>query len=227
MVTSDRWFKAQGKEKSFQHITTTKPNDKPTYKLNEKYHLPNDYFNEKTVLEVGVALFASIHRVAGASVKVGLDPLARFYSPNYPKSVLHIQAVGEILPFPSESFDSILCINVLDHTLKPELVLSEIRRCLKKGGYFLFEIDTFKLPRVARNRLGNIDAAHPHHFSFKEIMELMEAAGFRQVRVAPSDIRLYLRSTKVQIQDRRLSSAFKVLFAKFFTGLEEKWILLV
>jgi SAM-dependent methyltransferase len=38
------------------------------------------------------------------------------------------------LPFPDKTFSLVLCIEVLEHLLQPELTLSEIRRVLRPGG---------------------------------------------------------------------------------------------
>jgi ubiquinone/menaquinone biosynthesis C-methylase UbiE len=43
-------------------------------------------------------------------------------------------AAGEALPFPSEAFDIVLAMDVLEHVREPEKVLAEISRCLKQGG---------------------------------------------------------------------------------------------
>lgn len=42
---------------------------------------------------------------------------------------------GRQLPFESESFDAILCSNVLEHTPESEVLLSELTRCLKTNGW--------------------------------------------------------------------------------------------
>lgn len=41
------------------------------------------------------------------------------------------------LPFPNDSFDVVLILDALHHMLRPERVLSEVRRVLKTGGLFL------------------------------------------------------------------------------------------
>jgi SAM-dependent methyltransferase len=47
---------------------------------------------------------------------------------------------GIRLPFPDESFDSVLCNQVLEHVFTPEDFLSEIRRVLKPGGKLLLTV---------------------------------------------------------------------------------------
>lgn len=41
----------------------------------------------------------------------------------------------ENLPFRDDSFDSILCIQVLEHVKEPQIILNELYRVLKKNGY--------------------------------------------------------------------------------------------
>ncbi len=47
---------------------------------------------------------------------------------------------GEVFPFPDQSFDSILCNQVLEHVFTPDLFLGEIFRVLKPGGQLLLTV---------------------------------------------------------------------------------------
>lgn len=47
---------------------------------------------------------------------------------------------GKIFPFDSESFDSVICNQVLEHVFEPKEFLSEINRILKPGGKFLITV---------------------------------------------------------------------------------------
>lgn len=47
---------------------------------------------------------------------------------------------GEIFPFEDNSFDSVLCNQVLEHVFKPNLLLSEMYRVLKPGGKCLLTV---------------------------------------------------------------------------------------
>lgn len=44
---------------------------------------------------------------------------------------------GIHLPFRSEVFDLITCIEVLEHSQHPDKIIEESYRCLKRGGYFI------------------------------------------------------------------------------------------
>ncbi len=60
----------------------------------------------------------------------GIDPEVRFYSGDFPFA----QAAGELLPFKSGSFDTVMIVSVLDHTLSPHQVIAESARVLRSGG---------------------------------------------------------------------------------------------
>jgi len=52
------------------------------------------------------------------------------------------------LPFESERFDAVFCLEVLEHVSSPEVALREFKRVMKKGGYGVFLVpsdsDLFK-----------------------------------------------------------------------------------
>lgn len=59
---------------------------------------------------------------------------------------------GEELKFPDNSFDLVVCNNVLDHVQDSNRCLSEIHRVLKPGGYFVFGQDLSDEEDIARQR---------------------------------------------------------------------------
>lgn len=81
-------------------------------------------FGEAGAKVIGVDPFP--HRVKGASIRASLD---------YGQKRTHfILAPGEELPFASESFDIIVCEDVMEHVVSHSQVLREIARTLKPGG---------------------------------------------------------------------------------------------
>lgn len=95
------------------------------------------------VLEVGCGTLGLIF-FFGAPNAVGVDPLADHYRRLFPLWQDHartIAASGENLPFPDESFDVVLCDNVVDHAESPRRILEEIARVLVPGGLFYFEVN--------------------------------------------------------------------------------------
>lgn len=52
---------------------------------------------------------------------------------NHTNSKIDVFYNGESIPFENETFDSLVCFEVLEHTFNPEIILPEITRVLKKG----------------------------------------------------------------------------------------------
>ncbi|HEY1677611.1 MAG TPA: class I SAM-dependent methyltransferase [Candidatus Sulfotelmatobacter sp.] len=51
--------------------------------------------------------------------------------------LVNVIARGEQLPVTSESFDLVICTQVLEYVCEPDVLLAEIRRVLKRGGSLL------------------------------------------------------------------------------------------
>ncbi len=52
-----------------------------------------------------------------------------------------VQAAGESLPFPNETFDAVVCCLVIEHAADPDEVLSEVARVVAPGGRFLLLVN--------------------------------------------------------------------------------------
>src|SRR3546814_15029687 len=73
--------------------------------------------------------------------KRGSFDLARRFQPLYlnisAEKRPDVAADGALLPFPDQSFEAVICSEVLEHVPDPRLVLDEIARVLKPGGCLL------------------------------------------------------------------------------------------
>ena len=56
------------------------------------------------------------------------------------KGIPVIQADARNLPFEDDSFDVVICLDVLEHILEDEQVAAEIHRVLRKNGKFLISV---------------------------------------------------------------------------------------
>jgi ubiquinone/menaquinone biosynthesis C-methylase UbiE len=66
---------------------------------------------------------------------IGIDPIAVGNNKIYkPRSFQFIQAIGDYLPFPNESFDGVVFSSTLDHHINPSKALAEANRILRKEG---------------------------------------------------------------------------------------------
>lgn len=95
------------------------------------------------VVEVGSGAHGLIFYF-GSMHGIGVDPLAVSYGrlfPRWQRCAQTIVAVGESLPFPGESFDVVLCDNVVDHAESPSKIVSELARILRPGGLLYFTVN--------------------------------------------------------------------------------------
>ena len=138
----------------------------------------------------GATLTEKVGAKAGAQPVVGIDlsdkavAYARKQRPQIDLAV----ADGEQLPFRESVFEAILCSEVFEHLEHPEVLLSEIRRCLKKDGYSLIvvpaETPLFKVLWFLWTRFGKGKVwrhAHVQDFGGDLLDRLVEDAGFRIV----------------------------------------------
>ena len=99
--------------------------------------------DDARVIEVGSGAHGLIFYF-GAKRGVGVDPLAVSYGglfPRWQNCAATIAAVGEQLPFANESFDVVLCDNVVDHAESPKQIVAELVRILRPGGLLFFTVN--------------------------------------------------------------------------------------
>lgn len=107
----------------------------------------------KAVLDLGCAggFMAEALDDRGAKV-TGIDPAkdaiaaARAHAGN--RDITYDVGVGEALPYRDSQFDSVVCVDVLEHVADLDKVLMEVARVLKPEGLFLF--DTINRNLIAR-----------------------------------------------------------------------------
>jgi SAM-dependent methyltransferase len=119
------------------------------------------------VLDVGCGISTVLHFVPGR--RYGLDPLGDEYLKiySYPEGIEVRKGLSEDIPFEDAFFDVVFCTNVLDHVEDPVKTVSEIRRVLKPGGYFVLTAEVFS-QKVTR------DPGHPHLFMEGDLTALVE-----------------------------------------------------
>jgi len=175
----DRWRKAQEYELRFwqSHARHLRERGRP---------VPRDLdyvlaagLEGKRVLDVGCGPIGTVFHAPGA-VRVGLDPLVGEYVTSLGFSACGVDLVagiGENLPFVDETFDVVICGNVLDHVNQPGPALAEIHRVLQPDGRVMIAVHIIPRWLVALRRLLDwIDTAHPHHMTGSDVNRLIEAA---------------------------------------------------
>lgn len=96
------------------------------------------------VLDVGGRL-QPYRSLLGERVKcyMAIDPIL--------EGLLNVIAVGEHLPFPTETFDLVICTQVLNYTDNPSQVIAEIHRVLRPGGFLFLSVPAI-FPRYGAQR---------------------------------------------------------------------------
>ena len=107
------------------------------------FGLDEEFYKDKTILDVGCGPRGSLDWAVHAKRRVGIDPLADKYQKLIDKNTRmeYVSAPAERMPFESNSFDAVSCFNALDHVENLDRVLGEIERVLKKDGHFLLLTD--------------------------------------------------------------------------------------
>jgi 2-polyprenyl-6-hydroxyphenyl methylase/3-demethylubiquinone-9 3-methyltransferase len=111
----------------------------------------------KAVLDLGCAGGFMAEALAERDAHVtGIDPAAdaidaaRVHARATGLHIGYDVGVGEALPYDDDSFDAVVCVDVLEHVADLNKVLSEAARTLRPGGLFLFDtINRNPLARLA------------------------------------------------------------------------------
>jgi ubiquinone/menaquinone biosynthesis C-methylase UbiE len=106
------------------------------------------------------------------------------YAKKQYKKLEFLQADGHTIPLPKQSQDLVMCNEVLEHVVDPMLVLSEIKRVMKRDGYAIIEMDSgnwmFKLVWHwwTHMRHGVWEDAHIQIFNEKKLELQIRKSGF-------------------------------------------------
>ena len=98
--------------------------------------------------------------------------------------------VEEGLPIASRRFDTVLCLDLLEHVYKRDLVLSEIRRVLKPAGTLLLGVPnrgtTWKRRLERAGLFFYSDPDHKIEYTLDELRDELARGGFVIDRLVPS-----------------------------------------
>lgn len=177
-------------------------------------------FTEQRVLDVGCGPTGVIYFV-DAERRVGLDPLADQYEQwngQWGRPIELIKSGAETMPFADESFDTVFCVNCLDHTRDPAAVISEIARVLTPGGTLVLHVDLDSpLRKLHKHVRPHAGAMHPHSLSLSWLHTHL-AESF-DIKVQERDPHVFL-ATRAQM---RYEAFWDGLLYRL-TGGAETWI---
>jgi len=129
--------------------------------------------SEHTILDVGSGL-APYRELFSHTSYTTCDWDQSLYSPEVPPDII---APADKIPVEDQSFDAVLCTEVLEHVPAPWDVLSEFQRIIRPGGAVWITVP-FTWPLHEQ----------PHdYYRYTEfgLRHLLERAGFTQVDVTP------------------------------------------
>lgn len=124
-----------------------------------------------------------------------------YYKKAFSIPMSFVEGFGEDLPYKDNVFDVCLIAAALDHCLEPQRVMNETYRCLVPGGRILviqrcydrYHPNIFKhllknlrSPRLLLSKLYNLwfyPTHHLHRFSLRDIILLLEQAGFSKINI--------------------------------------------
>ena len=107
------------------------------------FDLQRKDYNAKRVLDLGCGPCGSLEWADMTTQRVGLDPLAHDYLKlGADKHKMEYVAAGsENIPFPDSHFDIVTCLNALDHVDDLDRTVREIKRVVRRGGFFLVYVE--------------------------------------------------------------------------------------
>ena len=123
-------------------------------------------------LDVGCGILPKPNYMNDTSVYYGIDPFFGEYKRAFPFT----QAIGEYLPFPSNTFDAVLFMSSIDHAIEPIQALREARRV---GRTLVVWTGLRTDAEIARWKQSgkNYDIFHQRGFSEKLLIELIREVG--------------------------------------------------
>jgi 2-polyprenyl-3-methyl-5-hydroxy-6-metoxy-1,4-benzoquinol methylase len=147
----------------------------------------------KRVLDVGCStgyLAERLQQRGATVVGIDLDERAAELARRFCEAVY----VGDIetmeLPFEPESFDAIVCGDLIEHLRDPESALQRLRPLLRPSGRLALSTPNIAnwamrlsllFGRFRYTEWGLLDRTHTHFFTRKTLRECLEAAGYRLV----------------------------------------------
>ena len=140
------------------------------------------------VLDIGCGsgvLLAQLAGHAGHRAGVELSPGAAAEAARVADEVVNA-AVGSELPFPAESFDVVVCADILEHLVEPAAALASLSRFCRPGGAVVISVPNVAnwqaRLRLARGvwryePVGIFDSGHLRFITRRTLLEMVVEAG--------------------------------------------------
>lgn len=126
------------------------------------------------------------------------------------KVVLKIVDLDHGIPLENGTIDTVVCEASLSYFSDIPFILAEVKRVLKKGGIFVFQVPNYAfLPRRVSLLLGNLpktsnfpgygDGGAKNYFTYDEIARLIKDAGLEIEDIGNSGVLHWVRKIRPQI----------------------------
>ncbi len=239
-VTAKRWEIAQGSEKEYWEEFTkerlikeeTERHERKAKVLLEEWKPFVNITENTRILQIGCGPEDIITHL-NIGKRYAIDPLADFYKRKFNLNygdLEFLEARGEKIPFEDNFFDIVILANVLDHVENSQKVLSEIKRVLKKEGFFHFENLFYQKSFIKLGKIWSIfkkiftgqmfNINHPFMFSLP-ILKKMVSDNFQiQEETIGREIEYYENMgelKKIKKQDKRITARMPLLFGLYGT----------
>ncbi len=142
--------------------------------------------------------------------------------------VFQVNLNSERLPFEPDYFDTVTCLDVIEHVFDPRVLIEEIYRVLRPGGEGFITFPNIRFLRFLQSIIfagrfpktsgdsSLYDGGHLHYFASKDIELILEKAGFRGVAKRG----LTSNSARRQLKWILLRSIFGKTFEREFMCVE-------
>ncbi len=139
----------------------------------------NSINNGQSILDVGCGtglITRLIHSENVTALDINPWALERAKINTKGRSVAFVLGDAEDIPFPANTFDIVVCTEMLEHLVKPDLALQGIHRILKPGGQFIGSVPSKSVIWKYRKLLSSTSPVQePFHnnFTVKEFAQLL------------------------------------------------------
>jgi ubiquinone/menaquinone biosynthesis C-methylase UbiE len=185
------------------------------WRANEAYELEKSVFHPP-VLDLGCGFGEFTGVFFGSQIKMGIDiskkeSLQAIKTGKYKET---LEADARHLPFPKNSFNTVISISTLEHIKKVEKVIPEVYRVLRKGGFFLFTVPTAEISNhLLFPRLFNWAFKHESMFPAETWKKMVIETGF-EIQI----VRGTISSRAVKVFELFLPLALPTQFSKALLG---------
>ena len=194
-LSADNWWQEDAKIYALYHL------NQPRFDFFDRY-VKN--WQGLKALDVGCGGGFSCEFMAYRDVRVsGIDQSAkciaraREHAVSSGLDIIYKQGLAESLPYSNNTFDVVICVDVLEHVSNLQRTVSEIHRVLKFGGLFFFDTinRNFKSKLVMIWLLENVLQEIPRgvhdwqkFIKPEELTNLMNKTGFTSVDIKGFDL---------------------------------------